>query len=70
MINLDSLSTDVACGNPNCGVSYGIHDGPTFGAGLLDEHGYWEHPCHACAREHERLCPSDYPCWPFESEAA
>lgn len=54
-----------ACGNPRCGVSTGIHDGLTFGWGDLDQYGYWEHPCGACARAWEKHSPEDAPCWPF-----
>ena len=54
------------CGNPDCSVSTGIHDGFTFGSGDLDMNGFWEHPCALCARLHEKLYPEDGRCWPFE----
>lgn len=57
-----------ACGNPKCRASSGIHDGLTFGSGLLDYMGYWEHPCSVCARAHEKAYPEDGPCWPFTRE--
>jgi hypothetical protein len=38
-----------ACGNTDCKVSTGFHEGLTFGSGKLDRNGYWEHPCRACA---------------------
>jgi hypothetical protein len=53
-----------ACGNPECGVSTGIHGALTFGSGELDPNGFWEHPCAKCARENERLYPEDGSCWP------
>ena len=37
------------CGRPNCSSSTGIHGGMTFGTGELDQNGYWEFPCRACA---------------------
>lgn len=55
-----------SCGNPDCHVSFGVHEGLTFGSGRLDAWGYWEHPCPVCAREHERLQPADGKCWPFQ----
>lgn len=54
------------CGNPDCCVSTGIHEGLTFGSGDLDEYGYWEHPCDPCARLWEKERPQDGPCWPFK----
>lgn len=42
-----------ACGNNFCGTSTGIHEGLTFGAGKLDEHGFWEKPCRICAEAHD-----------------
>jgi len=56
------------CGNPNCSVSTGIHDGLTFGSGELDENGFWEHPCPICARECEKKHPEYAPCWPFSDK--
>ena len=49
-----------------CSASTGIHErtdadgtaerpwGLTFGRDKLDEYGYWEHGCEACARWHEQ----------------
>ena len=54
-----------ACGNSDCCVSTGIHEGLTFGRGELDDLGYWEIPCGICAREWEEKYPEDAPCWPF-----
>jgi hypothetical protein len=53
-----------ACGNPDCGVSTGFCDELTFGSGDLDDWGYFEHPCHACARDWETTHPQDGQCWP------
>ncbi len=53
------------CGNHDCGVSSGIHEGLTFGRGELDTLGFWAVPCDTCARDHERECPEAGPCWPF-----
>lgn len=51
--------------NCNCTASTGIHEhldadgtaanpwGLTFGAGELDDLGYWSEPCVECARRHE-----------------
>jgi hypothetical protein len=54
-----------ACGNPDCATSLGVCGSYTFGSGNLDFHGYWEHPCAVCAREHEKLHPEDGTCWPL-----
>lgn len=51
--------------NGKCNVSTGIHGGLTFGRGRLDDYGYWQFPCHECARRHELFYPEDGPCWPF-----
>lgn len=59
---------DKPCGNPMCGVSTGIHGGLTFGSGELDEYGFWQVPCCACARAHEKSQPQDGNCWPFTNE--
>jgi hypothetical protein len=56
------------CGNHECKVSTGIHDGLTFGSGELDENGFWSKPCGVCAREYERLHPEEAPCWPFAEQ--
>ena len=42
--------------------------GYTFGHGELDDFGYFEHPCHACARKCEREHPEWGPCWPFATQ--
>jgi hypothetical protein len=55
------------CGNIDCGVSTGFHDGLTFGSGELDEYGYWEKPCTTCARAYE-TAHTGYKAWPFEPE--
>jgi hypothetical protein len=55
------------CGNPECGVSTGIHDGLTFGCGDLDMNGFWQIPCQTCARAWEQAHPEDGKCWPFEN---
>lgn len=52
----------------DCGMSTGIHDGPTFGKGKLDHNGYWEYPCYECARRHEKEYPEDGECWPWNKE--
>lgn len=49
----------------DCQISTGIYGSLTFGTGELDSNGYWSVPCWDCAREHERRCPKDGPCWPF-----
>ncbi len=56
-----------ACGHVDCGVSSGISEELTFGRGELDDHGYWEIPCRACAEAFERECPDmvkEYGTWP------
>lgn len=58
----------IGCGQRECCVSTGIHEGFTFGSGRLDFYGYWEIPCHICAREHERRFPEDGRCWPFQDQ--
>lgn len=57
------------CGNPECAVSSGIHEGLTFGSGTLDFNGFWSLPCAVCARAYERLRPEAVPCWPFDDDA-
>lgn len=54
------------CGNEECCVSTGIHEGLTFGSGEVDPHGFWERPCSPCARAAERrdgVAVGTY--WPF-----
>lgn len=56
-----------ACGHADCGVSSGISDELTFGRGELDDNGYWEIPCRACAENFEREHPGtakQYGIWP------
>lgn len=60
--------TPPACGHYDCGVSGGIHEGPTFGRGKCDEHGYWEIPCRICAQKYEDENPGEQG-WPFEGQA-
>ena len=54
-----------ACGNFECKVSIGIHEGYTFGSSELDGLGYWEIPCYECARAFEIIHPGDK-AWPFK----
>jgi hypothetical protein len=50
----------------NCKWSTGIHDGPTVGTGSLDDSGFWEHPCHVCARRSEITNGKTLNhCWPY-----
>ena len=56
------------CGNPQCAVSSGIHEGLTFGSGDLCFNGFWSKPCAICARDYERRHPEEAPCWPFEDD--
>ena len=42
-----------ACGNPNCKVTWGIHEGYTCGSGRMCDNGFWEFPCPKCARQME-----------------
>ena len=55
------------CKNTSCCASWGIHEGPTFGRGRLDNYGYWEIPCGECARKWEELNPGKQ-AWPFKKE--
>lgn len=57
------------CGNPECGASSGSSEESTFGSGELNDYGYWEHPCDACARAFEKAHPEYAPCWPPKDEA-
>jgi len=41
------------CGK-RCFISTGICGAFTFGQGELDGNGYWEIPCHKCARHREK----------------
>lgn len=54
-----------ACGNVDCGVSTGIHEGLTFGYGRITFCGFWEFPCAPCARAYELKNPKERECWPF-----
>lgn len=56
------------CGNKDCAMSTGVHEGLTFGRGDIDFNGYWDIPCAICARAWEKKHPDDAPCWPFEPE--
>ncbi len=56
-----------ACGDPECRVSSGIHEGLTFGSGSLDDLGFWEIPCPTCARAYEKDHPGEK-AWPFKEE--
>ena len=51
------------CGDKNCMVSTGICGAITFGSGPLDDYGYWEEPCPACARQWEADHPGEF-AWP------
>ena len=55
---------DWGCGRPECSVSTGIHEGVTFGSGMLDPYGFWEKPCRECAVAWEKMYPHEAPCWP------
>lgn len=57
----------IGCRNPKqCGCSSDPFDNLTFGWGKLDDHGYWQHLCAACARDHEKRVPEHRGhCWPF-----
>jgi len=46
------------CGNKDCCVSTGICERTTFGSGMLDNNGYWEHPCIICAAVSQKFSPS------------
>jgi len=56
--------TKPPCGKKGCSASSGVCGRLTFGRGKLDRHGYWSHPCHACARAYERLSPGEQ-AWPL-----
>jgi hypothetical protein len=58
------------CGTSECAVSFGIHEGLTFGSGTLDFNGFWSKPCAVCARDYERRYLEAAPCWPFAVETA
>ena len=53
------------CGDENCGLSISLSEALTFGQGHCDANGYWQFPCHKCARAWEDNHPEDKPCWPF-----
>lgn len=62
--------TDRPCGNPTCSTSTGIHDGLTYGSGVLDWNGFWSRPCRTCAVHYQKVAQAngtwdgiDY--WPF-----
>ncbi len=48
-----------------CEVSTAISGHLTFGRGNLDEMGFWETPCHECARDYEKRYPETGKCWPL-----
>jgi hypothetical protein len=56
------------CGNDECSVSTGIHEGLTFGSGRLTFSGFWESPCAPCARAYEAKHPNEGECWPFKGQ--
>lgn len=58
------MSIKGGCGNPKCGVSNVGLALTTFGRGELDDYGYWQYPCSACARAFEKLHPKHGSCWP------
>lgn len=61
---MTDTATKRACRRPDCGTSTSIDDMTiTCGLGKLDDHGFWEQPCHACAREFERNNPGKK-AWP------
>ncbi len=47
-----------------CGASTGICERTTFGQGKLDNNGYWDRPCHFCARKGELRSPYYGEAWP------
>ena len=47
----------------NCLCSSGLNGELTFGKGNLSQNGYWQYPCYACARWHEKELPM-YTYWP------
>ena len=57
-----------ACKNPDCSISTAIDEETmTFGSRELDEHGFWQKPCDACARAYEVKHPEmKGKCWPFK----
>ncbi len=42
------MATRDGCGRRRCSASTGLSGSATFGAGVLDENGYWEFPCLEC----------------------
>lgn len=50
-------------GHFHCKVSTGICESVTFGSGKLDDLGYWEFPCLACAERYKAKNP-DMAVWP------
>ncbi len=48
-----------------CSVSTAISGHLTFGRGEVDEFGFWEIPCHECARDYENRYPETGKCWPL-----
>ena len=52
----------------NCKISSHTFDCLTFGTGLLEDNGCWEHGCDVCARAHEQQFPQLGPCWPHTDE--
>lgn len=57
-----------ACGNADCAISTGVHDGLTFGRGDIDFNGFWCVPCATCARDYEARHPGCEPCWPLPDD--
>ena len=63
------MSVKGGCGRADCSASSGVlREEPTFGRGGPDDNGYFDEPCHACARAFERACPQYAPCWPPEEK--
>ena len=54
------------CQNPTkCGGSTNIAEDPSFGWGKLDDYGFWEIGCSACARRYEQQNPGQK-AWPYK----
>lgn len=67
---MSDTATKRACRRPDCSTSTSIDDITlTFGLGRLDPNGFWQEPCHACARAFERENPGKK-AWPHPTEDA
>lgn len=64
---IERLKANIPCGMLDCSVSTAIDDETlTFGRGELDNNGYWQYPCAACAEAYHKK-DGKRPVWPVKN---